>query len=220
MSVSTATTAAHRPATKPAPLDVPPPVEHDPELLVRSLADWTDVAPVEADDTPLPPRTIALGLAGYLALPVVGLLDAGGGPGILPSAIAPPVAALLLSVPSLVVGHQYLGLSASPRDLLSDVGRVFVQTGRLALGLVPAVGLYAATTGLGSAALIVSLLVIGVLGLELARRRLIRRERAAAVPSTPPTPAQRLRMVGLATAWATLALLIAARLGHTFVYSL
>ena len=194
-------------------------LEPDPDLLVRSLAEWVDVDPVEAELSPLDSRDLALGLAGYLALPVVGLLDVAG-PGLLPTAIAPPIAAMLLSVPSLVVGHQYLGLSASPRDLMADVGRVFVQTGRLALGLVPAVGLYAATTGLGPAALALALTGIGLASVELARRRLIRRERATHAAGPPTTPGQRLRMVLLATAWAALALLIAARLGATLLHAL
>jgi len=209
-------------APSPTPIhsaDVPPPLEHDAEVLVSGIVKLVDVSPVDADTADLTPGRIALGLAGYLALPVVGLLDMGGG-GSLGAGVAPPVAALALSVPSLVVGHQFLGLTASPRDLMADVGRVFVQTGRLALGLVPVVGLFAATTGLGPLALVVSLALIGLVSLELARRRLIRRERAATVDRTDVSHGERMRMVLLATAWSVLAFFIAARMGLSFLHSL
>ncbi len=183
----------------------------------RSLARWMEPGSVELAAEELSPRDMALGLAGYLVLPLVGLLDVAG-PDVVPAAVAPPVAALFLSVPSLVVGHQYLGLSASPRDLMADVGRVFVRSGRLCLGLVPAVGLYAATTGLGPIALVLSLVLVGGVSLELARRRIIRRERQAS--GEDAASGQRLRMVGLATAWAVLALLVAARLGSSLLLAI
>jgi hypothetical protein len=50
------------------------------------------------------------------ALPLVGLLGDGGAGG-LAGGVAPPLAALALSVPSLLVGHQFLGLQASPAEL-------------------------------------------------------------------------------------------------------
>jgi hypothetical protein len=206
-------------ATETVPAHPPLPVDPTPEQLAESFADWMDVTPVATDTQPLTTGNIALGLAGYLVLPFVGLLDSAGA-GTLPTAVAPPIAALLLSVPSLIVGHQYLGLTASPRDLLADVGRVFVQTGRLCLGLVPVVGLYAATTGLGPIALALVLTGVGLVSLELARRRLIRRERAATAGDRVVTPGERVRMVLLATAWAGLALLIAGRLGLSLLSSI
>ena len=181
--------------------------------------------PAVPDERPLSTRDIALGVTGYVLLPAIALLDVGSA-GMMPTAIAPPIAALFLSVPSLVVGHQYLGLHADPRELMADVGRVFVQGGRLALGVVPAVGMYAATTGLGPVALMVSLTVIGLGSVELARRRLLRRE--AMVPTTDTldsldiqdTHSRRIRMTLLATAWAILSLLIAVRLGISLLFAL
>lgn len=158
---------------------------------------------------------IGLGLVGYLALPFVGLLDTAGGPGVLVAAIAPPLAALFLSVPSLLVGHQYLGLLASPGDMLRDIGQVFVRCGQLALGLVPAVGLYAATSSLGPVALMVALLAIGTTSVVLARRRIEQRE-----ASINPSPRGRLRMSALAIGWSALSLLVGARLGLELLTSL
>jgi len=176
-------------------------------------------APAPTAERPMSARDIALGLAGYIALPAVGLLDVGSA-GVFPTAVAPPVAALFLSVPSLLVGHQFLGLHADPRELMADVGRVFVLGGRLALGVVPAVGLYAATTRLGPVALMFALTVIGVGSVELARRRLLRREALTNAERAGPSKARRVRMTLLATAWSALSLLIAVRLGITLLTSI
>jgi len=213
-------------ATLPQP---PPPVSDSPAAQAPRKPERTasqillstidvEAAPTD-DERPLATRDIALGVAGYLALPAVGLLDVGG-MGVLPTAIAPPVAALFLSVPSLLVGHQFLGLHADPRDLMADVGRVFVLGGRLALGVVPAVGLYAATTGLGPVALMVALAIIGIGSVELARRRLLRREARMKVDCTVAPHERRARMTLLATAWSALSLLIAIRLGITLLSSI
>lgn len=164
----------------------------------------------------LEPRQLLLGLAGYLALPAVALVGASGD-GDLVGAVAPPVAALFLSVPSLLTGHQFLGLHASPADLVRDIAHVFTGCGRLALGMVPLVGLYSATTGLGEVALVLSLIAIGLAGVELARRRLVRREAAAADAADAATFAGRTRMDLLALAWSVLALLIAGRMGLDFL---
>lgn len=172
-------------------------------------AAWLPVPAGEGSERPVSSADLGLGVLGFVLLPCVGLLDQMGVSD-MPLAVAPPLAALFLSVPSLVVGHQYLGLNADPRALMADVGRVFVRAGRLALGLVPVVGLFAATTGLGPLALAWALLGVGVVSVELARRQLIRREAAGHAGIAPAVSG---RMVLLATAWAGLSLLIAARMG-------
>lgn len=193
----------------PAP-PAPPAVPALPPLRARAVRPPVALAPLQ-------PREVLLGLAGYLALPAVALVGTGG-EGSLVSAVAPPVAALFLSVPSLLTGHQFLGLHASPADLVRDIAQVFAGCGRLALGMVPLVGLYSATTGLGTVALVLSLIAIGLAGVELARRRLVRREAAAADVAGVATFAGRTRMDLLALAWSVLALLIAGRMGLDFLY--
>ena len=172
------------------------------------VGQWCQVPDGGLVERPVSTADLGIGVLGFVLLPCVGLLDQMGVSD-MPLAVAPPLAALFLSVPSLVVGHQYLGLNAEPTALMADVGRVFVRAGRLALGLVPVVGLFAATTGLGPMALALALLGIGVVSVELARRQLVRREVAGHTAGSP-FPA---RMVLLATAWAGLSLLIAARMG-------
>jgi hypothetical protein len=154
-------------------------------------------------------------MLGFVALPVVGLLGEGGAGG-LAGGVAPPLAALALSVPSLIVGHQFLGLQAAPAELVRDVVAVFTGCGRLALALVPVVGLYAATSGLGPAVLVTALTCVGLAGVSLARQRLLAREAAAG----PSTPGARARMAVLATAWAALALLVGARMGADLIRAL
>lgn len=218
--MSTATLPAASLQAQPAPTGAEatsPPAPSKALSTARSL--WpTQTAPVAIDETPLSTRDIVLGLAGYVALPGIALLDAAG-PSTLSAGVAAPVAALLLSVPSLLVGHQYLGLHADPRALLADVGRVFVHCGRLALGLVPAVGLYAATTRLGPIALAVALAAIGFGSVRLAKRRLDRRE-AAARPDATDAADRRFRMGALTLAWSVLSLLIGARMGFTLLQQL
>lgn len=185
----------------------------DPTALLSALL-GAEVEPAP----PLPTPTAAeLGqaLLGFVALPLVGLLGDGGAGG-LAGGVAPPLAALALSVPSLLVGHQFLGLQASPAELARDVVAVFTRCGRLALALVPVVGLYAATSGLGPTALVLALTCIGIASVSLARQRLMAREAAAG----PAAPGAALRMALLATAWAALALLVGARMGVDLLHAL
>ncbi len=212
---ATATLLPPSAAAPPEPQGAARPL-HPPDAL---LSPHEVRASAPTPEHPLSVWDIARGLAGYLALPAVGLLD-GGTASVFSAAVAPPIAALFLSVPSLLVGHQFLGLHADPRDLMSDVGRVFVLGGRLALGVVPAVALYAATTRLGPVALIVALTCIGVGSVELARRRLLQREILTKVDDARPSKARRVRMTLLATAWSALSLLIAVRLGITLLTSI
>ncbi len=203
----------------PAPAPVSDPVS-DPVPAAASVAP-RPLPPLQARRLPPPvalvplaPSAVLLGIAGYVALPLVGMLGGpAAGTGSAVAAVAPPVAALFLSVPSLLTGHQFLGLHAAPADLVRDIGHVFVGCGRLALGLVPMVALYSATTRLGGVAMVLSMVALGLTGVELARRRLIRREAAAAAAAGATSFAGRTRMDLLAVGWSLLALLIAARMG-------
>ncbi len=200
------------PAVSPRPAASSPPLVLRPPLLqVRCLP-----APVPLER--LEARQILLGALGYVMLPLVGVMGHGGGE--VSAALAPPVAALFLSVPSLLTGHQFLSLHASPADLVRDIAHVFVGCGKLALGLVPMVALYSATSAMGPMGLVVCLVAIGLAGVELSRRRLVRREGLAARTAGTETAKNQLQMDVLAVAWAGLALLIGARMGLELIVAL
>ena len=65
-----------------------------------------------------------------------------------PSGLIVQAGAMLLTGPALLVGHQFLGLEASVPSLVDAMARAFVRTGTVALGLVPAVLFFSATSGL------------------------------------------------------------------------
>jgi hypothetical protein len=160
---------------------------------------------------PLGPRGLlatARGFAGYALLPAVGLLSSGAGwEGTAAALLAPP-AALLLSVPSLLVGHAWLRLSARPAALLQATAMAFREGGHLALGLTPLVALYAATSRLGPLLVVATLLGVGLLAIERGRRALNQAE-----AEVDAGLSARVRMGWLTLAWAAFALAVGARTG-------
>lgn len=177
------------------------------------LGDTTQEVSVDTA-LPAPPLTLpavpvaAIGRAalGYLLLPAVGFATLGPDlPGAVLSAAAVPAGSLLLTLPALLVVHEVMGLSTPPSALLGAVGRAFVGAGEVALGLAPALLLFAATTGDAPWLFVTGLAALGATFLLLAVRALDRLHAEAAAGT-------RARMFLLARGWALLALLVGGRL--------
>lgn len=117
-----------------------------------------------------------------------------------PAGLVVGLGALLLTGPALVVGHQFLGLSARPADLAAGLAEGFVRSGRFAAGFAPFLAFFALTTSLWlpAAALVGALAAIVALGRATAGLR------RAEAPSA--------RMDGLVLAWGALASLVTLRL--------
>lgn len=100
------------------------------------------------------PSPAAMGRAtlGFLALGVTAALGGDGGltaANLAPSGLLVQAGAMVLTGPAMLVGHQFLGLEASVPSLVNAMAGAFVRTGTVALGLVPAVLYFSATSGLG-----------------------------------------------------------------------
>lgn len=150
-----------------------------------------------------------LGAIGSFAL--LGLV-AGLGSGDAPTAArALPAAwmvgggALLLTGPALVVAHQFLRLEARPDRLVLVLADTFTRAGHVALGLVPAMLLFSATSSLWAVVFALFLAAIGVFGLAHAVRALMAVEEAGDLR-------RHATMGALTLGWSALVVLIAARL--------
>ncbi len=104
--------------------------------------------------TPFPPPTVPEVLAAMGGFALLGLA-AGLGSGIvevalrsLPGTLVVAAGTAVLATPALLVAHQLLRFSARPEDLVGALSGAFVQVGRVALGLVPVMLFFAATSGL------------------------------------------------------------------------
>jgi hypothetical protein len=142
---------------------------------------------------------LAAGLAGQheaLASAPAGLLTGAG--------------VLLLTTPALVVGHQYLQLNASPRQLVAALWDAFTRAGVVALGAVPAVALLALTSEMGPTVGFLVLLGCGALGTMYAVRNLARAESRAEGSAAAGA--------GVALVWAGLAALVGLRLLALFSF--
>jgi hypothetical protein len=115
---------------------------------------------------------------------------------------------MLLTVPALLVGHQYLALQAAPATLLTALLRGFTGSGRVALGLVPLLLGFAATTDIAPELAVAALLGVSLHALLLTMGRLERLEAAA----HPSDWSARGRMGLLVLGWGALYGLIGLRL--------
>lgn len=167
-------------------------------------------APAARAAEPLPgPLAFSRALAGFALLGVVAVVgDEAGGLSRAPVGLVSAGGALLLTVPALLVAHPFLSLRAAPEALVAAIVRPFQRVGDLALGLVPALLLFRATSGLAPFLLCVALLGMAALGFSLAVRHLVDAERAAGSEGWGVGT-----MTLLAWGWSGLALLIGARLG-------
>ena len=125
MSVSPPATAIDEPVAEPVP---------EPVVAPDSVGVWR----------------ILRATSGFLLLGLVGTLTPHATPEHLlqtaPSGLLVHLGALALTGPTLLVAHPFLGLEASPDRLVVALGRAFARAGDLALGLVPFLLFFAATT--------------------------------------------------------------------------
>lgn len=156
-----------------------------PFAMVRAVAGWVGLG--------------AIGLATQADVAAVGTAYT----------LAAPAGALLLTVPALLVGHQYLSLHAPPAALVSTLLRGFCRSGDVALGMVPIALLFATTSSLGPLVLVLTLLGACLQGLLVTMRGL-----STVEASHTPTGAwaDRGRMALLVSAWGGLYALIGLRL--------
>lgn len=122
----------------------------------------------------------------------------------LPALAAPALGALVLTAPALLAVHQFLGLAAAPERLVAALAHAVVAAGRIALGLVPVVLFFAATSTLWPIALAAAVAVPGIAMACVAIMGLRDAETAALL--MPP------RFALLLIGWASLALLVALRI--------
>ena len=91
-------------------------------------------------------RRLRFALLGYLSF---GLSGALGMPSLafglrsIPAVFAIALGTAVLTSPSLIVAHQLMGLSASPRDLAEQIAAAVLRLGELALGFSPMLLTYA-----------------------------------------------------------------------------
>jgi hypothetical protein len=159
--------------------------------------------------SPLRARELLLALVGLLALGSAAALQ---GPNVgvpvrlIPSVLLVELAALAATAPALVAVHQFLRLGAAPEALAAALGRALIHGGRVAAGLAIVVLFFAATTGLATAMLLVSLAAVGVFTSATACVELCDAERRAA---KVVAPAFTLLLIG----WLGLSWLVALRVG-------
>ncbi|MDP2310120.1 MAG: hypothetical protein Q8P18_29150 [Pseudomonadota bacterium] len=181
-----------------------------PVLSLSSAPPDTASASARPDALPLPsPLALARGLLGYALLGAVAAL--GTDPAAAsqaPVGLVSAVGALALTVPALLVAHPFLTLRAAPQALVAAIARPFSRTGDLALGLVPTLLLFRATSGLAQLLLALMLVSAAALGFSLAIRNLVAAESGAS-----PDSWSVWKMTLLAWGWSGLAALIGARLG-------
>ena len=166
-------------------------------------------------DAPLPsPSGLARALVGYALLGGVAALGTGAEAATqAPVGLVSAVGALALTVPALLVAHPFLTLRAAPQALVAAIARPFARTGDLALGLVPTLLLFRATSGLAQLLLAVMLVGAATLGFSLAIRNLV-----AAESETSADSWSVWKMTLLAWAWTGLAALIGGRLGIGVIF--
>lgn len=170
-------------------------------------------AAAPTDPVELPsPLAFGRALGGYALLGVIAALGGAEGASQAPVSAVSTVGALVLTVPALLVAHPFLSLRAAPEALLGAIARPFARVGDLALGLVPTLLLFRATSGLAPLLLAAMLVGLACLGFSLAVRHLVQAERSA-----NPDYWAVARMSMLAWAWSGLALLIGARLALGFL---
>jgi|GEM_PF-2094872 len=189
----------------PAPPVAPAPARPAPaRTALRPRAPWRAGPP--PPDVALPDVFIAL--AGFGALG----LAAGLGSGVvevaarsLPAAALVAAGTALLTSPPLLVGHQLAKMGAAPERLVGAVAGAFVQTGRVALALVPPMLFFSVTSSLWVPLFVVLGLLLMVVAGSSAARRLASAE-------DPEDSIAVGRLVALVLGWQTLALLVAVRL--------
>ncbi len=162
-------------------------------------------------DTPMPTAVsgptsteFAQGFIGFVLLAACASLGAGDvsvATRTLPTGLLVGGGALALTGPTLIAMHQFLGLNATPDALAASLLRGFATTGRAALGLCPAMLLFAATSGLWAPVLLLLGGIAGGLGFQYTFRRLAEAE---------GRPSAAFAM--LITGWAGLVAMIALRL--------
>lgn len=162
-------------------------------------------------DSPMPtaaagpsPTEFAQGFLGFVLLAACAGLGAGDAmvaTRTAPTGLLVGGGALALTGPTLIAMHQFLGLSATPDALAASLLRGFATTGRAALGLCPAMLLFASTSGLWAPVLLLLGGIAGGLGFRYTFQRLVEAEGR-------PSAAFGL----LITGWAGLVAMIALRL--------
>ena len=108
------------------------------------------------------------GLAGYTALGIGALISAEGIQAPLALSLSVLVAAggaVVMTTPTLLVAHQYLGLSAKPGAVLGAVIASLSKTGGLALWLAPVLLFFAASGTVWATIYWIAVLWLGVVGL-------------------------------------------------------
>jgi hypothetical protein len=129
-----------------------------------------------------------------------------------PSALIVDVGALVLTGPTLLVGHQVLGLEAPVTALAGALGNALCRTGDLALALCPALLWFAATSGLASPVLVLFLIGMAAVGLAHAWAGL-RDAELAVGPAGSARVVRDAKMQSLTLAWMGLTALVGLRLG-------
>ena len=150
------------------------------------------------------PAEFAQGFLGFVLLAAcagLGAGDAAIASRTIPTGLLVGGGALALTGPTLIAMHQFLGLNATPDALAASLLRGFATTGRAALGLCPAMLLFAATSGLWAPVLLLLGGITGALGFRYTFQRLVEAE-------GKPSAAFGL----LITGWGGLVALIALRL--------
>jgi len=171
---------------------------------------------VTAPAVPLPSSAeLARALSGFALLGAVAALGTGEAASHAPVALVSAVGALALTVPALLVAHPFLSLRATPQALVSAIARPFTRAGDLSLGLVPALLLFRATSGLAPLLLVLMLVGAAALGFSLAVRNLVAAESAVSTSSWDTW-----KMTLLAWGWSALAGLIGIRLGIGVLFDL
>ena len=162
----------------------------------------------------LRPAELMRGVGGWVVYAAVSLAgDAGHlGGGVLHT-LAAPTGALLLTVPALLVGHQFLDLRSPPGALVSALLRGFCRAGDVALGLSPLALLFSATSDIAPYLLVLGLLGTSFQTLLLSMKRLQRAEAA----ESPGDWSRQARMSALVLGWAGLCGLIGLRLAWNLV---
>ncbi len=147
-----------------------------------------------------------LGLAGGLGSGVVELALRAA-----PAGLLVPLGTGLLTAPALLVAHQLFRFRATPEVLVGALSGALVQTGRVALALVPVAGFFAATSGLWSVLFGALAVLLGAVAVSSTARRLHAAEPGEFAADGIP------RFHLLVLGWQVLAGLVALRLGVSAV---